>query len=366
MNKIRILIEGISQNLGGIETFVYNLYKNIDKNKYEISFLIDKKFRIVYYDEYKKDGCKFFYTENRRKNYLKYLKDLKEIYSNNQFDIIHINVTSYSLFERITYACKYSKAKIIVHSHNTSYAKGYYKTRIIHLIGKKILKNKKFYKIACGKDAGNFMFDNDNFEIINNGIDIEKFRYSAKAEEEIRKEFNISDNTTVISHVGAFFSAKNHKFLIDIFSEYVKLKPDSVLLLVGEGNLQKKMKEYAKKTKVNEKIIFANKRNDVNKIYSASDVYVMPSISEGLSISLCEAQINGLQCYTSDRVDKESDISGNVKFLPLEKNARYWAEEIFKFSDRDYNVQEKIPSKYELTNSCKKMYNYYNKITEIK
>ena len=114
MKKIKILFEGISQNPGGIENFVYNIYKNMDKDLYDVSFLVDGNVKIAYYDDYEKDGCNFFYTENRKKSYFKYLKDLKEIYTKNQFDIIHINVMSFSLFERITYACKYSNAEVIV------------------------------------------------------------------------------------------------------------------------------------------------------------------------------------------------------------------------------------------------------------
>ena len=363
-NKIKILIEGISQNIGGIETFVYNLYKNMDKSKYEICFLVDGQTKIAYYDEYQKDGCRFFYTENRKKNYFKYLKDLKNIYTNNEFDIIHINVMSYSLFERIVYACKYSNAKIIVHTHSTGYAKGYYKTKILHALGKLFVKNKKFYKIACGENAGKFMFGKEKFKIVNNGIDIERFVFSDINRDEIRKEFNIPNDTTVIAHVGAFYPVKNHKFLVEIFNEYLKINPNSKLVLVGEGYLQEQIKEQIKVLGLQEKVIFTGKRNDVDKIYSASDVYVMPSISEGLSVSLCEAQINGLKCYTSNDVDKGSDISGNVVFLSLNESAKYWAEKIHKDSDRDYNVLHKIPDKYKLNKSCKIMYKYYDDILQ--
>lgn len=363
--KIKILFAGISQNLGGIETFIYNLYKNLDKNKYEISFLVDKTLKIAYYDEYKKDGCKFFYTENRKKNYFKYLKDLKDIYKNNKFDIIHINVVSYSLFERISYACKYSSAIVIVHSHSAGFTNGYYKTRLLHNIGKMIIKNKEFYKIACGEKAGRYMFGNEEFEIINNGIDFERFSFSKEYRNEIRQEYNISNNTKLIGIVGAFFPVKNHEFLIKVFKEYHSINQKSMLILIGEGHLKEKIKDQVKEENLQDNVIFAGKRKDIYKIYSAMDIYVMPSISEGLSVSICEAQINGLKCFTSTGVDKDSDISGNVEFIALDQSPKYWAKKIKENDKRDYKVLDKIPKEFNLKYSCELMKQYYNKILKL-
>ena len=362
MKKIKILIAGISQNLGGIEIFVYNLYKNLDKEKYEVSFLVNKIYKVAFLDEYQKDGCKFFYTEDRKKNYFKYLKDLKEIYTKNQFDIIHINAFSYSTFERILYACKYSNAKVIVHSHSSGFRKGYYKTRFIHKIGKKFIDNKKFYKIACGEQAGKFMFGNDNFTILNNGIDFEKFAFSSENRNDIRKEFGILDDTKLIGMIGTFSPIKNHTFLLDAFKEYHNLNSNSKLILVGEGSLKSNIEEKVKEYGLENNVIFAGKREDVNKIYSALDLYVMPSIAEGLSIAICEAQINGLKCYTSTSVDADSNISGNVEFISLDQSAKYWAEQMIKDDERDENVINKIPEKFNLKKSCELMCNFYESI----
>ena len=362
MKKIKILIAGISQNLGGIEVFVYNLYKNLDKEKYDVSFLVDKMYKVAFFDEYQKDGCKFFYVENRKKNYLKYLKDLKEIYTKNQFDIIHINAMSYSLFERILYACKYSNAKVVVHCHGMGYAKGYYKTRCIHFIGKQFLKNKKFYKIACGEKAGKYMFGDDKFTIINNGIDLDKFIFSSKYRQEIREKFKVDNNIKLIGMVAAFLPVKNHTFLIDIFKEYHNLNSKSKLFLVGEGPLKSKIEEKVKEYGLVDNVIFAGKREDVYKIYSAFDLYVIPSITEGFVISICEAQINGLKCYTSTSVEKSSNISGNVEFISLEQSAKYWAEQMIQDDERDIDVLNKISDKYSLKKSCESMCEYYENI----
>lgn len=366
MEKKKILFEGVSQNVGGIERFVHDVYTNLDKEKYEISFLVDGKTKIAYYDEYQKDGCKIFYTENRKKNYFRYLKDLKKIYTNNHFDIIHINVMSYSLFERITYACKYSKSNTIVHSHSTGYAKGYFKTRLLHTIGKLFIKNKKFNKIACGENAGRFMFGQDKYKVIKNGIDIDKFKFSNESRMKERAMLNIPEMTSVMCHVGTFYPVKNHTFLIDVFDEYVKLYNNSKLLLIGEGFLESQIRDKVKNKNLDDKVLFLGKRDDVNDILSASDVFVMPSISEGLSMSLCEAQVNGLKCYTSSSVDKSSDISGNVSFLDIDKGAMYWAKSIFNNLNRDEFVLSKIPEEMKVSNSCKELIQYYNEIMNQK
>lgn len=364
MKKIKILYEGLSSNMGGIETYVYNLYKNMDKDKFEISFLIDKGLKISFYDEYKKDGIKFFEVENRKKNYFKYLNDMKKIYKNNDFDYIHINIMSYSLFERITYACKYSSAKVILHCHNGGYSKDskYKRTIFLDKIGRYLTKkyNKEILKVACGEKAGLFGFNNEPHLIFNNGVDTNKFKYSKENREKFRKIYNIKDNETVFGLVAMFNDPKNHTFLIDIFNEYLKLDKNTKLLLIGEGYLKETIENKVKDLKVSDKVLFLGKQTNVNELLSSFDVYVMPSLYEGLSIAIVEAQVNGLKCYTSDGVDKNSNITGNVEFLSLEKGAEYWAKYIYdNKNDRDNDVLNKIPEEFDAIKSYKKVYDFY-------
>lgn len=366
MKKIKILYEGLSENLGGIETFIYNLYKNIDKEKFEISFLLDEKVKIPFQEEYENGGCKFYRIGNRKSNYFKYLKDLKAVYMNNKFDIIHINIMSYSVFERITYACKYSNASIIVHSHNGGFSRSckYKKTILLDKIGRIFVKKyeKKIIKVACGEKAGKFAFKDNKFTIFYNGIDIEKFKFSEENRFKIRNFMNIKDDTVVIGLVAMFSNPKNHTFLIDIFKEYFKLNNNSKLVLVGEGYLKKEIEEKVKSLNLIENVIFLGKRLDVNLLYSAMDIYVMPSLYEGLSISLCEAQINGLRCYTSDSVDKSSDITGNVEFISLKDDALTWAKKINENHFRDKYVLKKIPEEFISERSYKKIFDFYKNL----
>ena len=362
MKKIKILIIGMSCNLGGIETYLYNLYKNADKSKYEFSFLVfDYGKKVCFEDELEKEGVKFYKITPRTKKYSKFLKDLKKVYKNNNFDYIHFNLMDLSCFERITYANKYSKARIIIHSHNAGFGKNEsFKTRCFHQIGKHIIKKIPYFKVACGPHAGKFMFSNKEYIIFNNGIDINKFEFDRENRNKVRESLKIDNKTTIIGIIAKLEKQKNPLFLIDVFNEYKKENKNAKLISVGEGSFKEQMLVKIKEYKIENDVIFLGKRHDVHKIYSAFDIYLMPSLYEGLSISLIEAQVNGLKCYASDGVDKASNITGNVEFISLKKTAKEWAKIILKNKNkRDISVSEKIPEEFKAVKSYEKVFQFY-------
>lgn len=364
MKKIKILLIGYGTNLGGIEIFLYNLVKRADKNIFEFSFLtFDNGKNVVFYDELINMNCKIYKITPRKKNYFHFIRDLKKVYMSDNFDIIHFNLMDLSCFERITYAKKYSNAKIIIHSHCGSSELIKQKSvlsQLLHNFGKRKLKNIKHFNVACGEQAGKWMHGRESFTIFYNGIDFEKFKFSIKNREKIRKNLNIKEDEICFGLIASFLLVKNHEFLIDVFKEISKINPKVKLILIGEGNLQEKIKEKVLNLKIQEKVLFLGKKADAYKFYSAMDVYIMPSISEGLSISLCEAQINGLKCYTSKGVDIKSNISGNVTFLSLKRTVEEWAKYILKKENsRDQEVIKKIPDEFNAENSYKKIYDYY-------
>jgi len=361
-NKISILYEGLSPNIGGIETYVYNLIKNMDRKKYIPYLLKIKGTRIAFEEEYVDMGVTILECENRRKSYFKYLQDLKDIYKKYNFNYIHINLMNYSPFERITYAKKYSNSQVILHSHNSSSDKSSWNKQsiILDAIGRRKIKKYSLLKVACGQSAGEFMFPNEKFLIFNNGIDIGKFKFNKQNRQEIRTELKLEDNTTVIGIVAKLEVQKNPLFLIEIFKEYQKENKNSKLVLVGEGSLKEQMIEKIKEYNLEDNVILLGKRQDVYKIYSAFDIYLMPSLYEGLSISLVESQVNGLKCYTSDGVDKNSNITGNVEFLSLNNSAKDWAKKILKMNNkRDNKVLKKVPEEFNAIKSYEKVFQFY-------
>ena len=225
-----------------------------------------------------------------------------------------------------------------------------------------IIRKVPCLKVACGIDAGKFMFKGNDFEVFNNGVDIKKFKFNADNRKNIRKELGINENTFVVGLTARVDRQKNPLFLLDIFNCIQKQKEDSVLVYTGEGDLKNAVKEKAKELGIENKVLLLGRRNDVEKITSAYDIFLMPSLYEGLSISIVEAQINGLKCYTSTNVDKDSNATGNVEFISLEKSAEEWAKEILESDNsRDMNVTEKIPDKFDSKKSYQKIYEYYEK-----
>lgn len=354
MGRIKILYIGMSPNFGGIERVLINICKYIDKSKFEISFLIFKGKKVCFQDELEEMGIKFFEVTHRRENYFKFLRDLKKVYQENDFDVIHFNLMSFDCFERIVLANKYSKAKLIVHSHSTPISKIYKKTQILDKLGRFFTKKIGYVKIACGEEAGKWLFGEKEFLVLDNGMEVEKFRFNQKNRANVRKELEINDSTKVFGHVGRFENQKNHKFLVEVFYEYQKLDANCKLMLVGEGILKKEIETQVQELGIQDKVIFLGRRDDMEKIYSAMDIFVMPSLFEGFGIVIVEAQLNGLKCYASTEVPGVTNFSKNVEFISLQKDAKYWAKKIYEENvQRNENAINKVPNKFRIEETVK-------------
>lgn len=358
-NRIKVLMVGSSGKLAGIEIFERDLMLNSDENRFDFSLMLEDGIEAPGQSELIKHGVKILKYCSRKKNYSKYLADLKANYMKGSFDIVHINLVSSSSFELVKYACKFSNAKVVVHSHSSGYNKSF-KTRVLHHIGKMILKHYDFEKIACSEDAGDYMFGNRSYKVFHNGVDFKKFGFSMTNRVAVRKGLNIRESTLVIGNVASFIPTKNHEFLIKLFSIINKHNKDTMLLLVGSGPELHRIKQLVLELGLGNRVVFLGDRTDVEKIYSALDVFVMPSISEGLSIAICEAQVNGLPCVTSNGVTKETDISGNVIFLDFE-NISEWVCAIGKCRRNENLV---LNTSFDLRVATSAFYDYYTLLKE--
>lgn len=365
MKKMKILLIGMTTNIGGIETLLYNIATNLDKTKFEIYFLDMTAKKIAFYNELVEKNIEVIKVTSRRENFLKHVIDLKQVFKNYKFDVIHFNIMDFSLFEPLYLANKYSKAQLILHSHNGGGSNRVsLKYKVLNTIGRTVVKKINYERIACGEQAGNWMFGNKPFTILNNAIDIEKFSFSQSYRNEIRNELDIDEKCYVIGQVAKLEEQKNPLFLLEIFNEYQKNNPNSKLLIVGEGNLLNEVKKRADDYKIGDKVLLVGKKMDAFKYYSAFDILVMPSIYEGLSITMVEAQVNGLKCITSDNVDKNSNLTGNVKFISLEKTANEWSEEIVQLEKiRDDKIIDKIPREYKSSYLYEKLEGIYQNIS---
>jgi glycosyltransferase involved in cell wall biosynthesis len=315
-------------NRGGAETLLMNLYRNIDRTKIQFDFLTCKEG--VFDGEILDLGGKVYRISYVTEvGHFQYGKSLEEFFKSQfEYKIVHSHLDKMSGL--VLKAAKKAGIPVrISHSHNTSsegsMAAKFYKW----YIGQLINSNATNY-YACSQIAGEWLFKNRSVSILKNGIDIDQFRYSSEARKKAREELNLSENTIVFGHVGRFAHQKNHDFLIDVFAEFCKSENDSFLLLVGDGPLRKDVEKKVFDLKINNKVKFLGVRSDIPRILQALDIFIFPSLHEGLPVSLIEAQGAGLPCFISDQISKEVDMGMNlVEFLPL-NNQKIWIERIKK------------------------------------
>ena len=271
-------------NGGGVESVVMNYYRNIDRNKIQFHFLCDEDSTDIPYEEIEKLGGKVIVIPPYQKLF-KYQKELYKIFKENKYKIVHSHINALSVFPlRIA-----KKAKIpvrIAHSHSTSNKKEW-KKNILKMILRPLSKLYANNYFACTEYAGKWLFgkkvvERKELNVINNAIDLKKFKFNENTREDLRKELGIKEETLIIGHVGRFMKQKNHEFLIDVFEEAIKQDNNMYLILVGQGPLEDKIKEMAKEKGIEDKILFLGQRNDVNKLYQAMDIFVLPSLYEGL------------------------------------------------------------------------------------
>lgn len=320
--KIQILQIGLDSHLGGIETYLLKLATHLDKEKYSFSFLGYKGSKPCFQDELEELGCKFYFITPRKDNYITYLRELKQLLVINHFDILHCNMNSLSNFEPILIGLK-AKASILVHSHNGANI-GSKKTKLLNYLGQKILPQKKVTCIAVSDLAGEWMFGKGHdFIVLNNGLDTDKYQYNQEARREIRDELHIGEKEMIL-HVGAFRIQKNHKKLIEIFRAYHSIHQDSVLVLAGDGELKAEIMAMVKACKLNDAVMFVGNRNDIPKILSAADIFMLPSFYEGFPNVLIEAETSGLYCVVADTITRQANIGGLCKYVSLQAPIDTW------------------------------------------
>lgn len=358
--KIKILIYGMSDNIGGIETYLYNLAKNCDYSKFSLDFVEMSEKEIVYKDEIEKFGAKVIKLNLKNGNWIQHYKKLKELLNSSKYDYVYMNVMACSLLQPFILAAKNKETKLCIHSHTSALSSKYsLKTKFVHYFSKNFVKNNQILKVACGKKAGRYIFGNKNFTVFYNGIEVPKFQYSETYRNEIRKEFDIKSHEKLYGNIARLAKAKNPIFLVEVFDEILKRDKDAKFILVGNGDMEIQVKEKIKNLGLEERVVLTGRRDDANKFYSALDVVVLPSLYEGFPVSLVEAQVNGLKCYASDVIDNEVNMTKNIKFISLKKNSEEWAEIIMEDTNRDFDVLTKIPSEFYKENCYKEVFLYF-------
>ncbi len=358
MEKIRVLQIIRAMGFGGAETFIMNVYRNIDRDKVQFDFLVSDNGN--YDEEIKRLGGKIYKIPYLTEvGQVKYGKELKKFFSKHpEYKTVHSHIDQVSGIIVET-AKKCGVKNIISHSHNTRNS-----NNIVAKIYKKYLQSKinknTTVKLACGEQAAKWLYtkESDKAIVINNGINIEKFRFDKKTRVELRKELDVSDDTTVIGHVGRFCKQKNHEFLVDIFNEYQKTH-DAVLLLIGDGELKQTIIDKVESFKLQNKVKFLGLRTDVYRLYSVMDIVLLPSLYEGLSVTAIEAQCNGLKVLTSNTIDVNTDVTGNVIFEDLNNSSEVWSERLSNIDMKREDINDIRLNEYDITKVANKMQEIY-------
>lgn len=347
--------------MGGIETFIMNMYKNVS-NDVHFDFAVHTSIPGEYDDQIRKLGGEIFVFPSRRKSFVAYIRGWKRFLKENadKYDAIHMHVSSLTTIVPLVFAKKYKIKVRIIHAHSTS------QNGLIHnlfcVINKKAVMKYATNLIACSTEAGKYVFGKNKFDILYNGIETAKYVYSEKKRNQIRKELNISKDVLVFGHIGRFTYAKNHTFLIRVFAEINKIIPKCKLILVGTGELEKEIKDLVVKLNLSDSVQFLGVRNDVCNLLSGFDAMIFPSNFEGLPVALIEAQASGLPIFSSNNISKEVKITSLVRFLPLDKSPNEWAkyivDNINQYDNRDY-TNEVIKCNYDISSTVSKLCKIY-------
>ena len=362
---IRILHMIGSLNLGGSQSMVINLHKAIDKSKVQFDYVVDHPNHLYFADIVKNLGGKIYTMPTFKGfNYFEVRSAWNIFFKQHpEYKILHSHVRSYaSLYLPIA---KRAGLKTIVHSHNTSNGKGV--TSIAKHILQYPLRYLSDYYFACSKKAGVWLFGEkkvecDRFHILPNAVDVRNFAYSDERRNEIRNELNLG-NKIVYGNIGRLTKQKNQDFLIDVFSGVYKKNNNSTLLIVGSGELEYSLKEKVTALGLKESVVFTGARADVAALLSAIDVFVFPSLWEGLPVTVIEAQAAGLPCFVSSEITDEVGLSDLVHYLPINQGPQLWIDALYgkKFCRKEV-AQEIKNAGYDIQYTIQFLMDFYKNI----
>lgn len=358
---IRVLHILQRMEAAGVQTLLMNLYRKIDRNKVQFDFLVHYTAPQFFDEEIEALGGKIYrFSVREDYNFPKYYRDLNNFFKvHTEYKIVHGHM--HSLGGIYLHVAKKNGVPVrIAHSHTNSTQKDvkqFVKILMNHLYA--VDANVLF---ACSDAAGRYMFGSKQFEVINNAIITDNFVYSVASRQNKRRELNIADKF-VIGSVGRFEIQKNQRFTVEVFEKINKVRPDSVLLLIGAGSKQDEIKALVTEKGLKEKVMFLGNRRDVAELYQAMDVFVMPSLFEGLGIVGIEAQAAGTPVVCTDTLPIEIDVSPLIYRLSLERSADEWAGVVIKAADNPQRHKNMKPyivkANYDMDVLAKRMQAFY-------
>lgn len=343
---------------GGVESMIYNYYKNIDHSKYQFDFFVDMDSTCEFPPELLDMGARCYKIPPY--NYVfDYIKTLVRYFRKNKYKIVHSHMNTMSVFS--LFAAWVAGVPVrICHNHSTA-GKGETKKNIMKYILRPFAKVFPTNLCACSEYAGKWIYGkNTDFKVFNNAINLSDFIYNPAVRKQLREELDLKDKF-VVGHIGRFCYQKNQEFLIDIFYYICRIHKNSVLILIGEGETEKAVRQKAAQLGLDEKVMFLGKKSDVYRYYQAMDLFLLPSRYEGLGMVAVEAQAAGLPVIVSGNVPHEVDITSSVRHLSLNQLPEKWAKTALKFRPERKNTTKEIKNAgYCIETEAGKLADFYD------
>ncbi len=333
MKKVLIVLTGGLLN-DGITLSLIDLLKSIKDDQLSIDVLNSNNASIECLNNFEKVDCNIIDSPNRKKKPIQYILFLNGLLKNGDYDVIHVHGSSYIMGLELFVAKMNGVPLRIAHSRNTKT-----NNKLLHMLFKGIFFSSYNYALACGNDAGRWLFGNRSFQIVHNGKNLEKFRYNEIIRKKIREKYNIGDNV-LFGHVGNFNYQKNHSFLIDVFNDYHKKNSRSILMLVGHGPLEDDIKKKVSQLQLQDSVIFTGSVDNVYELLQGMDIMLFPSLFEGLPNVVLEWQAAGLMSLISDTITDECKVSDLIGFLPINQGTSEWISEIDRILEMNINRQK--------------------------
>lgn len=364
---LKILFYLRAFEVGGAETFIYNILSADSRTKLHIDFVLQshRNSNAKLLELCKTRGCRIYYIPPFEKHFFGNIRELNRIIKTGKYDILHYHANALINIAPFISA-KMCRCRLVVHSHNSYNNRGGFWGRLIHFTNRRLMMGWNIGRVACGKEAGKWMFGTRKFVIFNNAVDIDRYRFDIGKRKEIRDALDLAESDFVIGHVGRFAAAKNHLFLLDCFERLLLRNDNSKLVLVGNGETYDSVKKEIIERKISKQVFLTGEVMDCSSYYSAFDVMIFPSLYEGLPFTLIEAQASGLSVFASACVTREADATGLVKYLDLDEGAELWCQNIIHNIEHcaergSYAVKMK-GTKFDIDRLADQLSRFYNSL----
>lgn len=333
MKKI-LIINTVGFQYEGITSVILNYARGMDRRGLELTFPVYESTAPKLKEELKALGRTVTVPE-RKQQIKEYAGALYRLLGEG-FDVLYVHGNSGTMLIETMLAKLRGVKKIIVHTHSTS---------TNHPLANALMKHPMMLLadecMACSNAAGTWLYGNRTYTVLNNAIDLEKYRFKQDCREHHRREFGIGTEY-LIGHVGHFTVQKNHEFLLEVFSAYHAKEPTAKLLLISDGPFFEQMKEKAEQLELKNSVIFAGRRSDTAQLYSAMDILILPSRWEGLPLTMIEAQANGLPVLASDVITRDAKCTSSTFYKSLADGAESWAKAIQDIRNLNYERTKDI------------------------